>query len=318
MKTISYVTSKKENEGRRALIPPDLRDVKHVSQLYFEKGYGDVLGYSDQDYLKMRANVVEKKIAYEQDIICNLKAPEPEERKFFEERQTLFGWIHAMQGREITDFLLEKKMTAIAWEEMFDNGRHVFWRNNEIAGEVAVLHAFLHYGRAPSECSVAVIGRGNCARGAIRVLEKIGAKVTVYDRKTVRHLGSELREYDVIVNAVLWDVFRKDRLIYRDDLKRMKKDAMIIDVSSDKELEIETSRPTTIKKPIYYVDGILHYAVDHTATLFWKTATESISGEVKKYVDDLVEGKDNEVLKKATIIKDGNILDERIAKFQGR
>jgi len=146
----------------------------------------------------------------------------------------------------------------------------------------------------------------------------MGADVTIYDRKTVLFLRNELGKYDAIVNTVLWDAFRKDRLIYRRDLKEMKKGAMIIDISSNKELEIETSHPTTIDNPVYSVDGILHYVVDHTPTIFWKTATESISREIIKYIDDLVEENYNKTLENAIIIKDGKILDEKIIKFQKR
>lgn len=318
MKTIGFVKSQKENERRRALIPADLGNVKHANRLYFEIGYGDALGYSDEDYRRMGVNMADQKTAYNQDIICNPKAPQSEEYQFFSEGQVLFGWIHAVQGRKVTDFLLEKKLTAIAWEEMFEGGRHVFWRNNELAGEVGVLHAFLCYGKMPYQCSVAVIGRGNTARGAIRILEKMGTKVTVYDRRSISLLRSELGLYDVIINCVLWDVFRGDRLIYGEDLKTMKSGAMIVDISCDEHLEIETSHATTIEEPVYYVDGILHYAVDHTAALCWKTASESISQEVKRFVDDLVEQNSNEVLRNATIIKDGKILDTRIATFQKR
>jgi len=318
MKSMGFVISRKENERRRALIPSDLQNIRNVDQLYFEIGYGDSLGYSDQDYSKMGANIVPSKIVYEQDIICNPKAPELENRKHFRDGQTLFGWIHAVQGREITDFLLEKKMTAIAWGELYERGRHVFWRNNELAGEAGVLHAFLNYGRTPYECSAAVIGRGNTARGAIRVLEKMGSNVIVYDRNTSPLLREELGSYDVIVNCVLWDIFREDRLIYREDLKKMKRDSIIIDISCNEGLEIETSHATTIEDPVYYVDGILHYVVDHTVSIFHKTASESISREIKKYVDDMVENNHNEVLEKGTIIRSGEIIDERIVKFQGR
>jgi len=318
MKTMGFLISRKENERRRALIPNDLRKIKHVDKLYFETDYGNSLGYSDQDYLEMGANVVPMEKIYEQDIICNPKSPEPKEYTYFKNGQMLFGWIHALQGRKITDFLIEKKMTAIAWEELYEKGRHVFWRNNELAGEAGVLHAFLNYGRIPSECSTAVIGRGNTARGAIRVLEKMGNKVVVYDRKTISLLSGELASYDVIVNCILWDVFRKDKLIYRNDLKNMKNGAMIIDITCNNGLEIETTHPTTIDKPIYYVEGILHYAVDHTAALFHKTASESISMEIKKYVDDLIEGNTNEVLMKGTIVKNGKIIDDNIVKYQGR
>lgn len=318
MKTMGFIISHKENERRRALIPSDLEHIKNRKYLYFEKGYGQVLGYMDSDYLNQDVNIVERAVAFGQQIVCSLKIPEPEELELFTKEQTLFGWIHAVQDKEITDFLIEKQMTAIAWEEMFENERHVFWRNNELAGEAGVHHAFMYYGRVPYECRVAVLGCGNVARGAIRVMEKMGAKVTVYDRKTISLLSKEIGNYDIIVNAVLWDVFKKNRLIYREDLKRMKKTSMIIDISCNKAMEIETSHPSTIEKPIYTVNDIIHYAVDHTAAIFWDSATNSISREVKKYIDDLVEEREGEVLRNATIVKYGKILDEKIVKFQKR
>jgi N5-(carboxyethyl)ornithine synthase len=60
MKTMGFVISNKENERRRALLPPDLKNIKHVSHLYFEIGYGDILGFHDQDYRKMGANIVNR------------------------------------------------------------------------------------------------------------------------------------------------------------------------------------------------------------------------------------------------------------------
>jgi len=56
MKTMGFLISKKENEKRRALIPNGLLNVRNASYLYFEKGYGEILGYSDEDYHKMGAH----------------------------------------------------------------------------------------------------------------------------------------------------------------------------------------------------------------------------------------------------------------------
>jgi N5-(carboxyethyl)ornithine synthase len=98
----------------------------------------------------------------------------------------------------------------------------------------------------------------------------------------------------------------------------MKPGAMIIDISCDDYMGIETSHSTTIENPIYIVDGILHYAVDHTPALLYKTATESISAALRPFLNDLIEGNFNPVLEKATIIKNGAILDDRITCFQRR
>ena len=69
---------------------------------------------------------------------------------------------------------------------------------------------------------------------------------------------------------------------------------------------------------VYEVEGIIHYAVDHTPALFFRSATESISAVVCRYVDDIIEERDSPVLEKATIIKNGVIMDERISLFQKR
>jgi N5-(carboxyethyl)ornithine synthase len=316
MKKIGFPISTKENERRRALLPSDLTFIRNVRSLVFEKGYGNVIGFTDDDYIKAGTTVANRDKVCECPVICNPKPVITDE--YFKHGKTLFGWIHAVQGRAITDLLAQNKMTAIAWEDMFDQGRHCFWCNNEISGEAAVMHAALHWGYRPFAKNAAVIGRGNVARGAIRMLERLGCNVIVYDRKTSPLIRREIELYDIIVNAVLWDVFRTDHLIYESDLEKMKKGAIIIDISCDPAMGIESSQPTTIDNPVYCKKGIFHYAVDHTPALFYKSASESISSILHSFIDFLVEDKPNPVIQQATVIKDGNILDQKIIRFQNR
>lgn len=319
LKTVGLPISRKENEKRRALIPADIKDIKNKDCIYIETGYGDILGYSDQDYKDAGVHVCSREEVLHKDIICDPKIGDAEYLSSLN-RQTVFGWIHAVQNRDITDKLINAKLSAYAWEEMFEDGRHSFWRNNEIAGEAAVLHAYLCHGIFPYHTKAAVIGRGNIARGAIKTLNYWGGEVVVFDRKTEKLLRKEIGEYDVIVNAVLWDTSRKDHIIYKEDLKRMKRGAMIIDISCDRCGGVETSVPTTIENPTYMVDGIRHYVVDHTPSLFYKTTTNSLSKEFVKYIDILIEdaAASNEVLQRCFIMDRGVIVDEKIKKFQHR
>ncbi len=317
MKTVGFPISHKENEQRRALVPEDVKIVKNANLLYFESGYGQNLGYSDDDYLAAGANILDRSNVLKQDIICDPKIGDAEYLDNLR-NQTIFGWIHAIQNRDITDKIIHGKLTAYAWEDMFYKGRHCFWRNNEVAGEAAIMHAYMCYGVFPYNTRVAVLGRGNVARGALKALNYMGAEVTVYDRTTENLFRDELGYYDVIVNAIIWDTKRSDHIIYRDDLKRMKKGSMIIDISCDRNGGIETSVPTTIKDPIYTVDGIMHYVVDHTPSIFYKTASKSISREITTYIDYLIEEIRLDVLDKSLIIKNGKIIDNRIVSFQKR
>jgi N5-(carboxyethyl)ornithine synthase len=317
MKTIGFLISHKENEKRRALVPADIKNIKDKGNVYIETGYGDVLGYSDEDYRSAGVNISSRADILTKDIICDPKIGDAE---YLDELrgQTIWGWIHAVQNRDITDKLINGNLTAFAWEDMYEGGRHCFWRNNEIAGEAAVLHAYMCYGVFPYNTKVAVLGRGNTAIGAVKTLNFLGANVTVYNRHTEALLREELGQYDVVVNAVLWDTRRKDHIISREDLKRMKRNSMIIDISCDRNGGVETSVPTTFDNPTYIVDGVLHYVVDHTPSLFYKTASESISREVCKYIDHLVEMSPEAVLGAAEIVRGGELVDPRIVQFQGR
>ena len=317
MKTVGFPISHKENEYRRAIVPEHLKKIEHPELLYFEKDYGVVLGIDDSEYEACGSHVVSHEDVLAKDIICDPKIGDADYLTELK-NQTIFGWVHATQNRDITDKLLQGGLTAFAWEKMFQKGRHVFWRNNELAGEAAIMHAFQCYARMPYETKVAVIGRGNTARGAIKVLNMLGADVRQYDRRTEELLRDELGQYDVIVNCVLWDVMRKDHIIYRDDLKRMKRNSMIIDVSCDRNGGIETSIPTTIEEPTYMVDGVMHYVVDHTPALFHKTFTWNNSEVIWKYINELQSENYDEVLSDALIIKDGEIVDQEIIKFQNR
>lgn len=317
MKTAGFPISHKENERRRALVPEDIGIIKHPEMVFIESGYGEVLGYSDEDYLKTGVHVGTRNEILLKDIICD---PKVGDAGYLDSLngQTIFGWIHAVQNRSITDAILKGGLTAYAWEDMFEDGRHSFWKNNEIAGEAAVYHAYICHGVFPHGSKAAVLGRGNTARGAARALNYMGAETTVYDRKTEHLFQAELPKYDVVVNSILWDTSRRDHILYREDLKRMKKGSMLIDISCDRNGGIETSVPTTIENPTYIVEGITHYVVDHTPALFWKTTTNSLSKVVSRFIDELIEDKPGSVLCKAKIIDSGHILDERINRFQGR
>ena len=318
MKTIGFPISTKENENRRAIIPEDLRGFKYPEYIYIEKGFGNVLGISDEEYKEIGAHICTHEKALETDIVCDPKIGDAEYLELLKPGQAIFGWIHATQNREITDSIIQHKLTAYAWEKMFEKGRHVFWFNNELAGEAAVIHGFQCYGRLPYGLDVAVIGHGNTARGACRVLNMLGARVMQYNRHQEELLHQELDKYDVIVNCILWDVTRKDHILYKEDLKRMKKGSMIIDVSCDRHGGIETSEPTSIANPTYDVDGILHYAVDHTPSLFYKTFSYNNSRIIIPYIEALIDNSANTVLRDCCIIQDGRIIDKEIIVHQNR
>lgn len=316
MKTIGFVISHKNNERRRALLPDDLNNIKNRQNLYFEKGYGESVGYSDEEYLKYGVNIVIRQEVLNCDVIVDVKLGDADYLNAIKEPKLLIGWAHAVQNIDFTSAVLEGGHSVIAWEEIFENGRYIFYRNREIAGEAAVLQAFRFSGKLPYDSKVAIIGNGQTAKGAFRVLAGLGAEVDIYARKNEEQFKKNMFNYDVLVNCVMWDTNRKDRLIYKSDLKKFKKGTLIIDVSCDPYLEIETSHPTTIDNPVYVVDDVIHYAVDNTPAMYPISVTKNLSKQFSKYIDSIIKEEYTDSLKEALIIDKGHILDENIIKFR--
>ena len=319
MKTMGFVISHKNGEQRRAILPEDAAQLRHPGQLYFESGYGVSVGASDEEYITAGCHVVSREEAMACDIIADVKLGDADYLDKITPGKLMFGWAHTVQNIDFTSDMLNNSHTVIAWEEIFEDGRYIFYRNREVAGEAAVLHAFRYCGRMPYDSRVAILGNGQTAKGAMRILHGLGATVDVYGRRQEQLFRKKMFEYDVLVNCVMWDTAREDRIIYKEDLKKFKPGTLIIDVSCDPELEIETSRPTTIEDPVYTIDGVIHYAVDNTPGMFPITVTKVLSRGIGRYIDIVVESDFEaypENLKKAVVIKDGSIRDERIRAFR--
>ncbi len=319
MKKMGFVISHKNGERRRALLPEDICKIMHPEQLYFETGYGESIGVFDSQYKNLGCHCVSRQEALACDIITDVKLGDADYLHELPSGKILFGWAHAVQGVNFTSTVLEGKHTVIAWEEIFEAGRYIFYRNREIAGEAAIMHAFRYCGKMPYDTKVAILGNGQTAKGAMRILHGLGANVDIYGRKLENLFRKNMFDYDVLINCVMWDTSRNDRIIYASDLKRMRKGTLIIDISCDPFLEIETSHPTTIDDPVYDIDGIIHYAVDNTPAMFPITVSKVLSAGVSRYIDVLLKNDDSmypENLAQAVVIRDGHILDQRIKEFR--
>lgn len=315
-RTMGLLISHKNHEKRRAILPEHVAQLRNRGNLYFETGYGLSVGRTDEEYAAAGAHIVSREQAMQCNIIVDVKLGDADYLDQLDDGKILFGWAHAAQGLDFTSKCLEKNFTVIAWEEIFEDGRYIFYRNREIAGEAAVMHAFCNYGKMPYDCKVAIVGNGQTAKGAMRILHGLGATVDVYGRKQEQLFRKKLYEYDVIINCVMWDISRKDHLIYKDDLAKMQPNSMIVDVSCDPYLGVETSHPTTISDPVYEVDGVLHYAVDNTPAMFPFTVTKVLSEGTVRMMDDVIEGTYPPALLDAMVIEQGHIRSKSVWDFR--
>lgn len=354
-------TSRKENEKRRpihpghiALIPENIR-----SHLFFEKNYGCPFGMDDEVIRSLTGNRLpdRKKLLNEFKAVLITK-PVIEDFEELQEGALVWGWLHSVQQRYITQIGIDKKLTLIAWENMYYEGKreliHIFNKNNELAGYCGVQHALQvagidgNYGPARK---TAVISFGSVSRGAVYALRSHGfCDITVYTQRpsvlvanqipgisyrqmvknesggydAVDSDGSrkpmidELCTADIIVNGILQDPVNPIVFIGDNDIPRFTKECLAIDVSCSRAMGFSFAYPTTFSDPIINVGNIRYYGVDHTPTLLWDSATWEISEAILPYLKYIAEGTDNKVLSGAVDIKEGKILNRDILEYQNR
>jgi alanine dehydrogenase len=151
--------------------------------MFFERGYGDRLGSSDEQLAPLVGGMRAREELFVDCDVLLLPTPIAEDLETLRPGQVLWGWPHCVQDPVLTQLAIDRGLTLIAFEAMnhwtSDGGfgLHVFHKNNELAGYCSVLHALQligstgDYGR---RLRAAVIGFGATARGAVTALNAHG------------------------------------------------------------------------------------------------------------------------------------------------
>ena len=108
-----------------------------------------------------------------------------------------------------------------------------------------------------------------------------------------------------------------------DELAAFAPGSLIIDVSCDEGMGFSWARPTGFSDPMFTVgDNIAYYAVDHSPSYLWNSATWEISEALMPFLRTMLTGPDgweaDEVIPRAIEIRDGVILNPSILSFQNR
>jgi alanine dehydrogenase len=246
------------------------------------------------------------------------------------------------------------------WADDGGFGLHVFHKNNEIAGYCSVLHAMQiagstgDYGR---RLRAVVIGFGATARGAVTALNALGvsdvdvlthrqtaavaapihsARILhfAHDDTTMRvshaltkngsvPLAAFLAEHDIIVNCVLQNTDAPLTFMTDDDLAGVESGTVIVDVSCDEAMGFSWARPTSFDDPTFVVgDNVLYYAVDHSPSYLWNSATWENSEALLPFLRVVMAGEDawerDPTIRRAIEIRDGVIQNPAILSFQSR
>jgi alanine dehydrogenase len=246
------------------------------------------------------------------------------------------------------------------WTHEGNFSLHVFHKNNELAGYCSVLHALQVIGTTGAygrRLRAAVISFGATARGAVTALFALGvhdvdvlthrsvsavaapiapARLVHYERdaehptrtRALRTRGTEsvaefLAEHDIIVNCILQDTDAPLVFVTRDELGLFKPGSLFVDVSCDEGMGFEWARPTSFADPVFTVaPGVHYYAVDHSPSYLWNSATWEISEALIPFLDTVMSGSDawdaDSTIRRAIEIRAGVVQNPKILSFQSR
>lgn len=361
-------TSKKEDERRVPIHPEHLPRLPEqlCRQLIFETGYGERFGVSDSELADQTGGLASRDELLENMNTVIIAKPMLADFEQLREGGVLWGYPHCTQQQQITQTAINRKQTIIAFEDMFvwgpegQIGRHTFYKNNELAGYCAVIHALQlkgidgHYG---NQRKVIIFSFGAVSRGAIYALKAHGFRdITICIQRpdhevreevldcnyvrlregaghearmlVVEHDGTErplsdlIGESSIIINGAFQDTNNPIDFVIEEEKACLKPGCLIIDISCDEGMGFYFAKPTSFKNPMFEVDKVDYYAVDHTPSYLWESASRSISAALIVHLPVIAGGPEswqkNETIRRAINIKEGVIQKPDILAFQNR
>ena len=302
-------------ERRVALVPETVSLlVSNGHRVKVESKSGEGSNFTDNDYSEAGAEICyDRKEIFSCDLIFKVAPPDEEEVAMMPGNQTLISALQiSIQPKIILQKLMEKKITAVAWDYIRDDSGvfPVVRTMGEIAGTTAMLVAgellsSFHNGKGlmlggvagvqPTE--VVVIGAGTVGEYASRSALGLGASVKVFDnslsklRRLQNDLGvrvytsviqpkvlaKSLMRADVVIGALRAPLGRTPCVVTEEMIQNMKPGSVLIDVSIDQGGCFETSRVTTHNNPTFKKHDVIHYCVPNIASRVSRTASFALS-----------------------------------------
>jgi alanine dehydrogenase len=316
----------KNNENRVAISPAGVDAfVKAGHEVIIETGAGAGSGFLDEIFAVHGAKIKDSaaEVWHRANMILKVKEPQPSEYLYFREGLILFAYLHLAPELELTRVLMEKGVTAIAYETVqLDNGSlPLLTPMSEVAGRMSVQIGaqFLEKpqggkgvllggvpGALPGE--VVIIGGGVVGTNAAKIAMGMGANVTLLDINSDRlrqlddlyhgqlhtlisnrlNIAESVKKADLLIGAVLIPGRRAPRLVTEEMVREMQSGSVIVDVAVDQGGSIETiDRVTTHSEPIYIKHDIVHYAVSNMPGAVPKTSTIALTNVTIPYAVEI-------------------------------
>jgi alanine dehydrogenase len=339
----------KEQEQRVALLPSGANQLTRLGHsVLVEKNAGIGSGYSDDDYARAGAKILQqaKEVFANAEMIVKVKEPLEAEFPLLRRGQILFTYLHLAASKALTEALLKSGATGVAYETIqVDHRLPLLEPMSEIAGRMSVVMGanFLAkynggsgvlLGGVPGVLPgrVVIVGGGTSGVNALRMAKGLGADATILDIDVERlrfldiamdnlhtlysnqaNLEELMPDCDLLIGAVLLPGAKAPKLVTRAMLQKMKRGSVFVDISIDQGGCSETSRPTTHLDPVYIEEGVTHYCVANMPAAYARTATQALTNVTYRYVELLADcGLENACKKQPALIGGINTRDGRL------
>jgi alanine dehydrogenase len=311
----------KNHEYRVAITPIGVHELTaHGHEVFIEKSAGVGSQIHDEEYVAAGATMLDSAddVWGTAETVLKVKEPVAEEYHRMQEGQTLFTYLHLAADQPLTEELVKRKVTAIAYEtvQLPSGSLPLLYPMSEVAGCLAPqvgAHSLMKAegGRGVlmggvggvANAKVVVIGAGVAGQNAANIALGMGADVTLLDtdldklrlsfwryNNRVHGLASsklaieqQVSEADLVIGAVLIPGAKAPKLVSNDLVSRMKPGSVLVDIAVDQGGCFEDTHATTHADPTYTVHNSVFYCVANMPGAVPNTSTYALTNATLPY-----------------------------------
>ena len=311
----------KNHEYRVAITPIGVHElVAHGHEVIVQKEAGVGSQIADADFVAAGARIIDSAddVWGEAEMVLKVKEPVAEEYHRMPEGQLLFTFLHLAADKPLTEELLKRKVTGIAYEtvQLPSGSLPLLYPMSEVAGCLAPQVGAYSMMKAQggrgvlmggvggvANAKVVVIGAGVSGQNAANIALGMGANVTLLDtdldklrlsfwryNNRVHGLASsqlairqQVMEADLVIGAVLIPGAKAPKLVSNELVAEMKPGSVLVDIAVDQGGCFEDTHATTHADPTYTVHNSVFYCVANMPGAVPNTSTYALTNATLPY-----------------------------------
>jgi alanine dehydrogenase len=311
----------KNHEYRVAITPIGVHElVAHGHEVHVERQAGAGSQIDDDEYVAAGAKILDSAddVWGDAEMVLKVKEPVAEEYHRMHEGLVLFTYLHLAADRPLTEELVTRKVTGIAYEtvQLPSGSLPLLYPMSEVAGCLAPQVGAYSLMKAQggrgvlmggvggvANAKVVVIGAGVSGQNAANIALGMGADVTLLDtdldklrlsfwryNNRVHGLASsklaieqQVREADLVIGAVLIPGAKAPMLVSNELVSQMKPGSVLVDIAVDQGGCFEDTHATTHADPTYQVHNSVFYCVANMPGAVPNTSTYALTNATLPY-----------------------------------